>query len=278
MDRRKAMKITAGAIIGGGAGILALTNGFKPEYLPLEEPKKVEFKDLNSAWAYYPLDPVVTADLAYKHYDSGSCMYAIFKSVLSQLAEKFGEPYASFPTQMMKYGHGGVGGFGTICGSLNGASALIGLLVTDKAAQDNLITGILRWYEEAKLPEYRPQTAIYDFIPQSTISNSTLCHASNTKWVKETGYKINSDERKERCRRLTSDVASRVAIVLNEYFGNNYVTKCHDNETVRQCVTCHGDKGKLVNTSSKMGCTSCHTESLGHRLFADIHYKMMKPK
>ena len=278
MDRRKALKITAGAIVGGSAGIITLTNAFKPEYQPIEEPRKLDYKNPNSTWEYYPLNPAISADLAYKHYDSGSCMYATFKSVLSQLADKYGEPFASFPIHMMKYGHGGIGGFGTVCGSLNGASALIGLFVADKTAQDNLITGILRWYEETKLPEYRPQTAIYDFIPPSTISNSTLCHASNSKWVKETGYKINGDERKERCRRLASDVASRVTAVLNEYFGNTYITQGPDNKTVRQCMTCHGDKGKLVNTSSKMGCASCHTESIGHRIFADIHYKIMKAK
>jgi len=278
MDRRKALKITAGAIVGGSAGIITLTNAFKPEYQPIEEPRKLDYKNPNSTWEYYPLNPAISADLAYKHYDSGSCMYATFKSVLSQLADKYGEPFASFPIHMMKYGHGGIGGFGTVCGSLNGASALIGLFVADKTAQDNLITGILRWYEETKLPEYRPQTAIYDFMPPSTISNSTLCHASNSKWVKETGYKINGDERKERCRRLASDVASRVTAVLNEYFGNTYITQGPDNKTVRQCMTCHGDKGKLVNTSSKMGCASCHTESIGHRIFADIHYKIMKAK
>lgn len=65
-----------------------------------------------------------------------------------------------------------------------------------------------------------------------TVSNITLCHASNTNWVNETGYKINSDERKERCRRLTSDVVSRVTAVLNEYFRNAYVTNGHDNEKV----------------------------------------------
>jgi hypothetical protein len=278
MDRRKAMKITSGAIIGCGAGILALTNGFKPKYLPPEEPKKAEFKNISSSWSYDPLDPDITADVAYKNYDNGGCMYATFMSIISQLADKFGEPYASFPTHMMKYGHGGVGGFGTICGSLNGASALIGLLVADKAAQDILITDLLRWYEKAKLPEYQPKIAIHEFTPASTVSNSTLCHVSNTRWVKETGYKINSEERKERCRRLLSDVVYRVTTALNEYHGNNYVTNGNDNETVRQCLTCHGDKGKLVNINSKMGCTSCHTKSIGHRLFADLHYKIMKPK
>lgn len=278
MDRRKAMKIAAGAIVGSGAGIFILSNVFKPEYLPLEESQKLEYNNTKTSWAYYPLDPAVTAELAYKHFDSGSCMYATFKSIISQLADKFGEPYASFPLHMMKYGHGGVGGFGTICGALNGSAAVIGLFVAEKAMQNSLITGLFRWYEETKLPEFKPQMAILDFTPTSTISNSTLCHASNTNWGKEAGYKTNSNERKERCRRLTGDVASRVTVVLNEYFGNTYVTDGHDNETVRTCMTCHGDKGKLGNTSGKMGCTSCHTESIGHKVFADVHYKLMKSK
>lgn len=216
MDRRKAMKITAGAIFGSGTGIVTLTRAFTLEYQPVEESVKLEYKNSDPAWPYYPLDPAVTADLAYKYYDSGSCMYAVFKSVISQLADKYGEPYSTFPVHMMKYGHGGVGGFGTICGALNGAAALIGLFVTEKAVQDSLITGILRWYEEAELPQYKPQKAIMDFKPPSTISNSTLCHASNSKWIEETGFKVTSAERKERCRRLTCDVASRVAISLNK--------------------------------------------------------------
>ena len=77
---------------------------------------------------------------------------------------------------------------------------------------------------------------------------------------------------------MTSDVASRVARDLNEYFGNSYTTRGHDNETTGTCMTCHGDSGKLGNTSGKMGCAACHTESAGHKVFADIHYKVMKAK
>jgi hypothetical protein len=278
MDRRKALKLAAGVVAGGGAGLITLSSAFKTKPLPGTTPATLEYQNTNSLWRYSALDPDLTAELAYKDYDNGSCMYATFKSVVSQLAEKYGEPYSSFPLHMMKYGHGGVGGFGTICGALNGASALIGLLVTDKTIQDSLISGILRWYESARLPEYIPKTAIFDFIPPPTISNSTLCHASNTMWAKETGYKVNSKERKERCRRLTCDVTSRVTSILNEYHANNFIANINDNENVRQCMTCHGDQGKLVNTSGKMGCNSCHTESVGHRIFADIHYKIMKEK
>lgn len=276
MERRKAMKIAAGAIIGGGAGIFTLTNAFKPDLMPLEESKKIEFKNPETNWAYHSLDPVVTAELAYKYYDSGSCMYATCKSIISQLSDRFGEPYSSFPVHMMKYGHGGIGGFGTICGALNAAAALVGLFITDKTAQDNLITDILRWYEQTELPVFKPQTPIKDFTPPPIISISALCHASNANWTKGTGYKINSDERKEKCRRLTSDVVSHLVVVLNMYFSNTYITNLIDTEPTRECMTCHSDKGKIKNTSAKMTCDPCHSVSVGHKVFADTHYKLMK--
>jgi hypothetical protein len=276
MNRRKALKIAAGAIAGSGACIVTLSTAFKPKYQPEEKPKKLEHKKTLSNWMYNPLDPAETAEIAYIHYIKGSCMYATFISVISQLADKFGEPYTSFPFHMMKYGHGGVGGFGTICGALNGAAALIGLLVGNKKIQDNLITELFRWYEKTKLPEFKPQIPILNFTPPASFSNSTLCHASTTNWVKAAGYNMISEQRKERCRRLTGDVAAKITIILNEYFNNTYLSNGHDNETVRKCMTCHGKEGKLDNTNGKLSCTPCHTESLGHKIFSDAHYKLMK--
>lgn len=278
MNRRKAIKLAAGTIAGGGACIIILSNAFKTKYPPEEKPQKLEYKETQSNWLYIPLDPVVTAELAYQHYVNGGCMYATFRSVVSQLADRLGEPYASFPFHMMKYGHGGIGGFGTVCGTLNGAAALISLIVAEKEIQDNLITDLFRWYEETKLPEFKPQEPILDFTPLASESGSTLCHASITNWGKAAGFKITSEERIERCRRLTGDVAARTTIVLNEYFNNTYITKGHDNETVRKCMTCHGKEGKLDNIGGKMSCASCHTESLGHKIFSDVHYKLMKEK
>ena len=236
MNRRKAMKIAAGAIIGGGAGILTLSNAFRPKYPSASEPQKLEYKEANHNWMYYQLDPATTGELAYKHYEDGGCMYSTVISVLSQLADKFGEPYDSFPFHMMKYGHGGIGGFGSICGALNGAAALIGLFVSGKETKDGLTTGLFRWYENKSLPEFRPRKPIVDFNPPASVSNSILCHTSNTNWIKTTGYKIKSKQRIERCRRLTSDVAAQVTIILNEYFNNEYVTRNHDDETVRKCM------------------------------------------
>ena len=272
------MKIFAGVVAGSGAGAYVLSNVFKPEYQPMADPRKLENKHSGSGWSYSFLNPAVTGDLAYQYYAEGSCMYAVFKSILAQLAEKFGEPYASFPSHMMKYGRSGIGGYGTICGSLNGAAALIGLLVEGNSTQNTLITGLFRWYEKIAIPEFTPRTAILDYTPPKSVSDSTLCHASVTNWVKKSGYKADAGERVERCRRLTGDVAMRTAVLLNEYTGNTYVTDGHDNENVRECMTCHGDQGKLNNTFGKMECSSCHTESIGHRIFANPHYKMIRKK
>ena len=153
---------------------------------------------------------------------------------------------------------------------------MIGLLVTDKPAQDVLITGLCRWYEKIGLPEYKPQVPIFDYTPPPSVSNSTLCHVSISNWVNKSGQKATGDKRVERCRRLTGDVAYRVTVILNEYFNNTYVTVGHDNQTVGECMTCHGDRGKLNDTFGKMDCSSCHTESIGHRLFANPHYRLKR--
>jgi len=276
MNRRKAIKIATGAIVGSGAGIFILSNAFKPKYQPEKEPQKLEYNRVKSDWMYSGLDPAETAELAYRQFKNGSCMYATFISIVSQLADKFGEPYASFPFQMMKYGHGGIGGFGTICGALNGAAALIGLFVAEKKQQDSLINGIFRWYEKTHFPVFRPQKPILDIALPTSTSNSVLCHASITNWGNVAGYNIKSNQRKERCRRLTSDVAAQVTVVLNKFFNNEYITHGHDDENVRKCMTCHGKEGKLDNTGGKMNCVSCHSESFGHKIFSDAHYKLMK--
>jgi len=125
------------------------------------------------------------------------------------------------------------------------------------------------------LPVFKPHTAIFDFMPPTAISTSTLCHVSNTRWAQVSGYRVKSKERSERCRRLTADVTAKLAIIMNQLADNSYTTDSIDEETTRTCISCHDKQGKLGNTSCEMNCTSCHTKSLGHKLFGDIHYKLM---
>ncbi|MFO7937068.1 MAG: C-GCAxxG-C-C family protein [Kiritimatiellia bacterium] len=267
MNRRNALKIIAGGLaVGGGAGITALTTAFKPDVQPLDKPEKLEFNNADPKWLYHRLDPDVTADMAYNFYRTGSCMYGVVNSFISQLAAEYGKPYSSFPVHMMKYGHGGVGGYGTVCGALNGASSLIGLFVADKTIQNALINDIFKWYETTPLPIMKPDSPVLNFTPPQSTSGSTLCHASTTFWSEISGYRVESQERKERCRRITGDVAARLAVVMNQLIEHNYVTACINDETTQTCISCHDKKGKLGNTNTRMRCNSCHDKSVGHAL------------
>ncbi len=278
MERRKAIKLAAAALATGGIGTAMLTTAFKTDVNPAAAPQNLKFKKSEAKWSYVRLNPDVTAQLAYDGYSTGSCMYGVFNSVIVQLAEKIGEPFASFPTQMMQYGHGGVSGTGTVCGTLNGAAALIGLLVEEKKIQDLLVAELFRIYESTSFPVFKPNNPILDFIPPTSVAKSFLCHASIARWGKASRLRIDGKERKERCRRLTADIAAQTVTILNAYHENTFIANSHDNESVRTCMTCHGKEGKLGNATGKMNCTSCHPKTLGHKIFGDSHYKFMKKK
>jgi hypothetical protein len=275
MNRRKVFKAAAGFLAAGGAGLITVANVFKTENHIDADPHNIEY-DFAGNWKYTSLDPDQTARLAYEYYKDGACMYAAVKSVVSQLAANFGEPYSSFPYHMFKYGQGGIGGYGSVCGALNGAAAIIGLLISDRGILDKMVADLFQWYEKAAMPVFKPANPVYDSAIPTSISNSVLCHASNTAWCKQTGFMVNSDERRERCRRLTSDVAKKVTVALNDLASNTYMANMHTNEQVNSCLACHGNAGKIKNTSSKMSCNSCHSESIGHRIFSDVHYRFMK--
>ena len=264
MDRRKAIKTGGLAVVGSVAGIFTFANVMHTGQKLNGGYQKQDYEKLKSDWPYVILDPAVTAEQAYNCHKDGGCMYASFNGILSQLAEKIGEPYTSFPVNMMKYGSGGISGFGTICGALNGAAAITGLLTEDRTMQNNIITRLFRWYETTELPAFVPQKPMLDFIPPPSVSNSVLCHVSVTNWIKKSGYKTDSDQRKERCRRLISNVVYEATTLLNEYFSNTYKIIDHQNETVGKCMKCHGTDGELNNTLGKMDCNSCHDKSAGH--------------
>ncbi|RKE02543.1 C-GCAxxG-C-C family (seleno)protein [Marinifilum flexuosum] len=276
MDRRKALKMAAGAALGGSVGFWGIQKLSEPDYLSEQEAKPLTPVANELDWKYHSLDPQVTAELAYQKYKDGGCMYSCFLSIIKQLADAYGEPYASFPLHSMRYGHGGISGYGSICGTLNGAAAAISLFVPEKENRDKMITGLFRWYEEQFLPVFIPKAPLVDADIVLSQANSVLCHASVTNWTKVSGIKVSDKVRIERCRRLTADVAEKTVDILNQFFEGDYMAADPHNATTRTCLTCHGSHGKLDNTSGDMNCTSCHSKSVAHSVFAKPHYKVMK--
>lgn len=201
--------------------------------------------------------PSNAADYAYELYSDGGCMYATVKSVLSMTIAK------SVPMhyEMFRYGHGGCGGQGSLCGACNGVAAAISFHIKDKKECDALVAEVFRWYEMTNLPTYKPEDSDNDIV--TSASGSTLCHVSMTKWCKAAGKDPFSDERKNRCARLTADTVGKTVELLNEYFSDSQKS-VKEASPKPSCAPCHmkdiktGKLSKSPKVKVKMDCTVCH--------------------
>jgi hypothetical protein len=209
-------------------------------------------------WTYTELDPDVTAGKTYNDCVKGHCMYGVFAPVMLQLAEKHGEPYRSFPVDMMRYGAGGTAGWGSLCGALNGAAALFGLFARTEEQMKQMTGELFLWYEQTELPVYLPPNPILDIEMPSSVSNSVLCHASVTRWCKISGHKTFSKAQKERCKRLSADTAKKTVEVLNHYCQETFAPAHGLSQKTKQCRSCHTKGSEKSNSRGKMSCNSCH--------------------
>ncbi len=213
-------------------------------------------------WAYVRLNPAAVAAEAYRLFPEGACMYGLFASLVTGLTRVVGEPFRSFPLHMMRYGEGGVGGWGSLCGTLNGAAAVIGLVEKDKSRREQLITELFSWYERTRLPAYCPPGGQNSVTIPGSKAGSVLCHVSVSRWCKVSGAEKASQEMVERCRRLTADVAAKTAELLNRGLEKSCSFSGLAPE-VQSCLSCHSKAEPRVLVG-KMSCTSCHTPTGQH--------------
>ena len=229
-----------------------------------------DVKTAASDWPYEKLDVEQVRKLGHLGYYEGACSYGAFHAIVSALGEKVGEPYATFPTMLMKYGEGGVVGYGSLCGGLNGACAAIGLIAGE--AYKPLVNELVAWYSSTPLPSdiSNELAANHEFLVdeyksdqslEQSVSGSTLCHVSVTNWCKNSGFASGSSERSERCGRLTGDVAAYAVELLNANADGAFEAVLPLSEETQTCRTCHS-KGKEFDlgqwTRGKEECSACH--------------------
>lgn len=205
-------------------------------------------------WPYEKLDPAKTAEIAYNEWYRIFCGGAVISSVFSQLAEKIGGPYKTFPVDSFIVLEGGMAGWGTICGSLAGANIVSNVIIGPRIAGPDCEHGhvigsnIMKWYSETSLPTFVPANpkANKDKIVQ-TVSNSPLCHISVGKWMKASGFSLSSPERKDRCARIAATVAYKLVEDMNAWKDGKYKEEVgwsaakHFGITGQQnCNECHG--------------------------------------
>jgi len=207
-------------------------------------------------WNYTQLDEDSIAAEAYRLFADGGCMYGLFGAVVTGLASKLGEPFLSFPLHMMRYGAGGVGGWGSLCGTLNGAAAVIGLVEPAKQRRTQLVGELFSWYETTALPVYTPKGHDNSPALARSVSQSVLCHVSVHRWCEAADSEVESDQMKERCRRLTADVAAKTVNLLNRSLQDT-VSFAGLAPEVKSCIACHG-KDDQADAFGTMRCNACH--------------------
>lgn len=186
------------------------------------------------------------------------------------MAEEIGSPYNQIPSAMFLGFSGGVGHWGTICGSLLAPVALISTVVEDKKQRGEMIDELMAWYTEFPFPEYQP--AGLD-LPQVKVG-STLCHISVTKWCNEAGCSATSSNKKERCGGLTADTVKKTVEIMNEWAAAGKFTAKHKpHSQVEECMSCHKENQPF--TQAKEQCMNCHGGSLINVEECDPHDKFM---
>jgi len=200
-------------------------------------------------------------------------MYGAFGAVVTALKDAVGSPYDFIPLDMMRYGEGGMAGSGSLCGAINGAAAAI-TLVAGKEHYKKPVAELLTWYTQTPFPtEISNQYAVnHEFLVDElktdeslvqSVSGSTLCHVSVTKWCLASGYASGSKERGERCARLTGDVAAKAVELLNLPADNTFESTLSLSEAAQTCRSRHkkGDNFQAGQfTRGKEDCLSCHED------------------
>ncbi|MGE5314149.1 MAG: C-GCAxxG-C-C family (seleno)protein [Acidobacteriota bacterium] len=218
-------------------------------------------------WPYQTIDPEdVRLRAHHLYYSDKDCASGVFGSFTEALKEKLPDPWANMPMEVMLFGRGGGNGWGTLCGAVNGAAAIISLVVS-KADSGKLINEVWGWAAAEKLPSDKANQASIDgkyadkkyvgALPQN-IAGTVICHASVSQWCNVAKKGVGDTERKERCARLAGDVAAKTAQVLNDYFATKFVSTYVTNPNVTQCQTCHGTTG-TNNVMTQMDCQPCHS-------------------
>ncbi|HOM18596.1 MAG TPA: C-GCAxxG-C-C family protein [Thermoguttaceae bacterium] len=149
---------------------------------------------------------------------------------------------------------------GTVCGVVSGGAMLISLFVGEKdpTVRDSLIRELAFWYENAELPIFRPEKPEWAETVETCRADSMLCHISAFRWTQASGRDAYTQEKKERCRRLSCDGAMKTVEILNRHFAGQPCPGQIPPET-QTCLECHGKK-QLRDIRGAMRCSTCHSQ------------------
>ncbi|UCC84258.1 MAG: C_GCAxxG_C_C family protein [Gemmatimonadota bacterium] len=256
-ERRKTLALLGGGLAAGLMGPSVVNWVSKTDTKGAPSARGSGDRAIHEPLPYVKLDPEHVGELGYRYFYQGDCMYGVFGAIVDALAEEVGEPFASYPTTVTRYGAAGVMGWGTLCGSANGAAMAIYLVSKDPAPA---INEVFAFYEREALPNFLPVEARFQ-VPGS-VAGSTLCHVSISKWCDFSGYDAYSAERADRCAQVAASLAKHTVEVLNAQLDGSFTAIHRPGAAELVCLGCHGRDSALQNMRGMMYCATCHTDKL----------------
>lgn len=254
VSRREALGVIAGGV--GATVVLGVSGRDAIAAIEKRPPPVLTEKGTlkHQPLPYEPLDPTYVGNLTYEAFYHGHCMYSVVEGLVRALSEKVGGPYLTWPTATLDYGFAGVNGWGSICGTLNGAAYALNLISPDPRP---LIDELYVWFEQTSLPNFVPEGPKFEI--EGAVANSILCHVSILAWTKASGLGAFTPQRKDRCGQLAASVAVKVTELLNAQAAGEFVPAFPISEETQECRGCHTQKASyLENSQSKMDCFACH--------------------
>ena len=267
MLSRRNFLVGAGAAIGL-AVVPAVLN--KPEVAEAAAAK-------DFPWSYTTLDADKVARRAYEVYYASGCMEATWWPIVEALAASdltdAATTWGTIPMNLMKFGGGGVAGWGTLCGTLNGSCAIAAAV----GAPGKISDEAMQYYANTPLPTKGTDVSIRkgdwkpagDKVPAdgplvnvpTSTAHSQLCHASLSQWTMTTGSADGTREQKDRCGKACYDMVFKTVTMLNAWHADPIALPAGTlDPIVAQCAPCH----TTPIAKGKMACDSCHDEKPGN--------------
>ena len=199
------------------------------------------------------------------------------------------------PNGWYKYGSGGIGCWGTLCGVPNGAIAVLNLVGLHSACQKSVLdfysttsfpTADLCGYsgQEGTVQAVTPANPMDDVteVLAHTIADSPICHISISKWCYAAGVSLGSKDsasrnyKNDRCGKICAEIAAHTARLINGQCTNfNAAAPFYAlaaGYTIPAptafCMGCHTKASDVsIGNAAQCGemqCDECHTDFLPH--------------
>ncbi|MDA8170434.1 MAG: C-GCAxxG-C-C family protein [Nitrospiraceae bacterium] len=237
---RRDMIVNGGKAAALGAAALSLG--------ALNIAKNADAYEYASEYKYVKLDPQEVGQLAYENYGKRWCTSSVIAGLVGNLQKKGAGGWKNFPIDAYRWGHGGLAGWGALCGTMPGAGVVIGLTTKDTDTAEQMVNDLAFYYSYTELPSFTPAKVLYADIKHMTIAGTPICHISVGRWMRVEGVGFLTKQRVERCARLSANVAIYATKMLNAWADGKYTPKhkplynvlANGITSQNNCMDCHG--------------------------------------